>query len=118
MKKFFPLLLCIVVFAIGYGLYWWKYTYLHDKLFRAAELHNEENGIKTKIPIKSKPQDLSLKEKQYRMQQNRGVDINSKKISKKARIVENINLLKDDQFKNELNNWHLWHSAKSFSNTV
>ena len=129
MKRFFPLLLCVAVFAIGYALYWWKYTYLHDRLFRMAELHNEENVVKTKPPIASKQQNLSIKKKQERIQQNSGAELESrlhlntdstdtKKISVNPKVVGSENMLVDGQFKEKLKNWQLWHSAKTFSNSV
>ncbi len=36
----------------------------------------------------------------------------------KAKVVEKENLLKDGQFKNELENWELWQSAKTFPDSV
>ena len=36
----------------------------------------------------------------------------------KPKVVEKENLLKDGRFKEKLKNWQLWHSAKTFSNSV
>ena len=117
MKKFFPLLLCIVVLAIGYGLYWWKYTYLHDKLFRTAELHNyKETG----------GQDLTL----FTPEENISDELDGKEVGqalthhtpekndRRTAPVAYRNLLINGNFENEFQNWHLWQSAKIFSNSV
>ena len=39
-------------------------------------------------------------------------------MSTKPKVVERENLLKDGQFKSELENWELWQSAKTFPDSV
>jgi len=91
MKRTPFIILCVIVAAVSYGLYWWKYTYLHDKLFRTAELHKVQS-ISHSTHATKKPT--------------------------KEKVVPNINLLKDGQFENKFKDWQLWHSAKTFSNTI
>jgi len=116
MKKFFPILLFIVVFAAGYGLYWWKYTYLHDKLFRTAELHNKETGGQTLTHLT--PEENIMDEAEGAEGGQALSLFTPDENDRRTAPVAYRNLLINGNFENEFQNWQLWHSAKTFSNTV
>ncbi len=98
--KLFIILFVILIITALFG---WRYYYLPNVVM----------AKRTPVGQKTKISSSSYKKLIDRVESSTVINMRTE-----PEIVEKPNMLKNGSFNEKLKNWQLWHSAKSFSNTV
>ncbi len=97
------IIVIIVVLISIAALFGWRYYYLPNVVMAG----------RSPVLKKTKINSQSIKKETKKVKSAPVINMRTK-----PKMVKKENLLKDGQFKEKLKNWQLWHSAKTFSNTV
>ena len=96
------IIIAVVLISIA-ALFGWRYYYLPNVVMA------ERSPVLQKTKINSQ----SIQKETGKVKSAPIINMRTK-----PKVVKKINMLKNGEFKEKLKYWHLWHSAKSFSNTV